>query len=330
MQHTLLGAGALPARNRPLLRAPRRHGGDLRRLRAGDAGRVGRRPHAVQALVLAGGHARASPSRGSSTPPRRPTRSTSRSARRPRPASRTSCRCTFRSRSAWSAPTAATSRCASTAKPRRSARRACSSSRKLAQSFRFAGIDAPPVPSLLRGFSAPVKVDSDYTRRASSRSSPAHDSDPVDRWDAAQRSYANAMLLARCAITAKGGRWCCRRRLCGIVARLLADRVSDPALIALALAPPDAVVCRVAGAGARRRRRGDGARVPHARARAPRCGRSSTASTTTRRVRASYAPSNDQTGARKLANMCLRYLGERRRRRRRARWPSRTTTAPTT
>ena len=28
-----------------------------------------------------------------------------------------------------------------------------------------------------------------------------------------------------------------------------------------------------------------------------------------RRVRASYAPTHDQTGARKLANMCLRYLG---------------------
>ena len=33
-------ARALPPRHGPLLRAPRRHGGDLRRLRAGDAGRV--------------------------------------------------------------------------------------------------------------------------------------------------------------------------------------------------------------------------------------------------------------------------------------------------
>ena len=50
-------ARALPPRHGPLLRAPRRPGRHLRRLRAGDAGRVGRRPHAVPALVLAGRHA---------------------------------------------------------------------------------------------------------------------------------------------------------------------------------------------------------------------------------------------------------------------------------
>ena len=35
--------------------------------------------------------------------------------------------------------------------------------REARQSFRFAGINAPPVPSLLRGFSAPVKVEFAYT-----------------------------------------------------------------------------------------------------------------------------------------------------------------------
>ena len=49
--------GEVPAGHAPLLQAPRRPGGDLRRLRAGDAGRLRRRPHAVQALVRRRRHA---------------------------------------------------------------------------------------------------------------------------------------------------------------------------------------------------------------------------------------------------------------------------------
>ena len=69
--------------------------------------------------------------------------------------------------------------------------------REARQSFRFAGIEAPPVPSLLRGFSAPVNVEFAYTDEELAFLA-AHDSDAVNRWDAAQRSFANAMLaLAR-------------------------------------------------------------------------------------------------------------------------------------
>ena len=57
MQHTLLGEEKFQAGMKPLLPAPRRPGGDLRRFRAGDAGRLGRGPGAVQALVRRGGHA---------------------------------------------------------------------------------------------------------------------------------------------------------------------------------------------------------------------------------------------------------------------------------
>ena len=51
------GRGALPAGHEALLRAPRRPGGDLRRLRAGDAGRERRRPRPVPALVRRPRHA---------------------------------------------------------------------------------------------------------------------------------------------------------------------------------------------------------------------------------------------------------------------------------
>ncbi|MBS0543371.1 MAG: aminopeptidase N, partial [Proteobacteria bacterium] len=61
------------------------------------------------------------------------------------------------------------------------------------QRFRFIGLDAEPVPSLLRGFSAPVilEMDEDDARMAFRM---AHDADPFNRWDAAQR-YAERVVL---------------------------------------------------------------------------------------------------------------------------------------
>ena len=58
-------------------------------------------------------------------------------------------------------------------------------------------VPSPPVPSLLRGFSAPVRLDFPYSDRELAFLA-AHDSDPVNRWDAAQRTFVTALLwLAR-------------------------------------------------------------------------------------------------------------------------------------
>ncbi len=54
------------------------------------------------------------------------------------------------------------------------------------QSFTFTGVDAEPVPSLLRGFSAPVVLEFDYSD-AQLLHLLAHDSDPFNRWEASQR-----------------------------------------------------------------------------------------------------------------------------------------------
>ena len=54
------------------------------------------------------------------------------------------------------------------------------------QTLHFIGIDAEPVPSLLRGFSAPVVLDCDDSD-AQLLTLLAHDSDPFNRWEAAQR-----------------------------------------------------------------------------------------------------------------------------------------------
>jgi aminopeptidase N len=53
------------------------------------------------------------------------------------------------------------------------------------QTFRFSGVAARPVPSLLRGFSAPVKLESDLSR-ADLTFLMAHDSDPFARFEAGQ------------------------------------------------------------------------------------------------------------------------------------------------
>ncbi|MBN8442573.1 MAG: aminopeptidase N [Thauera sp.] len=70
------------------------------------------------------------------------------------------------------------------------------------QQFRFLGLNAEPVPSLLRGFSAPVilELDEDDARLAFRM---AHDADPFNRWDAAQR-YAERVILGLAAQPASG------------------------------------------------------------------------------------------------------------------------------
>jgi aminopeptidase N len=57
----------------------------------------------------------------------------------------------------------------------------------------FEDLDAEPVPSLLRGFSAPVVLDIAYTD-AQLLSLLAHDTDPFNRWEAAQRLAVRRVL----------------------------------------------------------------------------------------------------------------------------------------
>ncbi len=56
------------------------------------------------------------------------------------------------------------------------------------QAFHFVGLDAEPLPSLLRGFSAPVELDDGLDETALLRLL-QHDSDPFNRWEAVQRLW---------------------------------------------------------------------------------------------------------------------------------------------
>ncbi len=63
------------------------------------------------------------------------------------------------------------------------------------QQWVFDGIAQEPVPSLLRGFSAPVVLHFDYTQ-AQLLTLLAHDSDPFNQWEAGQRLATRAALSA--------------------------------------------------------------------------------------------------------------------------------------
>jgi len=63
------------------------------------------------------------------------------------------------------------------------------------QRYTFVGLDAEPVPSLLRGFSAPVVLDWAATD-AQLLALLAHDSDAFNRWEAGQRLTLDRMIKA--------------------------------------------------------------------------------------------------------------------------------------
>ena len=71
--------------------------------------------------------------------------------------------------------------------------------RRETQSFRFTGIEAKPVPSLNRGFSAPVKLKTAYADDDRAFLF-AHDPDPFARWEAGQQVGAKVLLEMIAAI----------------------------------------------------------------------------------------------------------------------------------
>ena len=62
-------------------------------------------------------------------------------------------------------------------------------------SLTFVNVDAPPVPSILRGFSAPVILEFDYSD-TQLHTLLAHDPDPFNRWEAGQRLALRSAIAA--------------------------------------------------------------------------------------------------------------------------------------
>ena len=100
------------------------------------------------------------------------------------------------------------------------------------QSFLFTGLDARPVPSLNRGFRAPVNLVSDLTAEDRVFLA-AHDSDAFNRFDALQ-----GLALGLLKAGAREGTLPDPTALVGAAGGLLADPVLDAAFKAQALALP--------------------------------------------------------------------------------------------
>ena len=173
------------------------------------------------------------------------------------------------------------------------------------QRFTFTQIGERPVPSLLRGFSAPVRLQFPYSRDDLlflMRS----DSDGFCRWDAGQQ-LAVAALHDMVDAYQRGEDMALDPRLPEAFAALLADTALDPAMVALMLSLPSeaylAEIAEVADVAALHAAR-QAARLQIATAlreplwNAYRANQSSVP----------YAPDAAQIAQRSLKNTCLAYL----------------------
>nr|WP_132540541.1 aminopeptidase N [Plasticicumulans lactativorans] len=97
------------------------------------------------------------------------------------------------------------------------------------QRFVFEDVAEPPVPSLLRGFSAPVKLDAAYAEDELLFLL-AHDRDPFNRWEAAQQ-LAVCTVLRLLDERARDLAWAAPTALIEAFGRVLADDGADPALV---------------------------------------------------------------------------------------------------
>jgi aminopeptidase N len=117
---------------------------------------------------------------------------------------------------------------------------------KPSQSFVFTGVAERPIPSLNRGFSAPIKlglpIEPDDLRFLA-----AHDSDQFNRWQAVQ-SLAMTLLKANVAALRAGAAVRDDDGLMAALGAVLQDKTLEPAFIALMLVPPtDADIAREIG-----------------------------------------------------------------------------------
>jgi len=186
--------------------------------------------------------------------------------------------------------------------------------RQAQESFVFVDVPAPPVPSLLRNFSAPVIVKFSYSD-ADLTHLMAHDANAFNRWEAGQRLALELILRgieARRAPRAHGeaaGGSDTQQAFIDAFARVLADAPRDPAFGAEALAlpseiyiaeqldevDPDAIHATRNGLRRRLAQALRGELLAAYRAHA---------------VPGPYSPDAQAAGKRSLRNLCLGYLME--------------------
>ena len=105
------------------------------------------------------------------------------------------------------------------------------------QEFIFTGIEQEPIPSLLRGFSAPVRLNYDYSQEALALLI-SHDEDGFNRWNASQALAMRVLdSLQSCEPVAKSARLLLVAYR-AILSSALADESLDRAILAHLLSVP--------------------------------------------------------------------------------------------
>jgi aminopeptidase N len=102
--------------------------------------------------------------------------------------------------------------------------------------FVFSGIDARPVPSLNRGFSAPIKLVANISAEELGFLA-AHDKDPFNRWQAVQ-TLATGILVGHVAALRSGGAVPANDGIIHALEQILTDTRLEPAFVAQALVLP--------------------------------------------------------------------------------------------
>jgi len=170
------------------------------------------------------------------------------------------------------------------------------------QSFTFEGITQPPVHSLLRGFSAPVRLD-DGLSDAQRLVLLAHDSDPFNRWEAGQQLMLSRLLAA----VHSGQAPVLDTPLADALRRTLNDATLDPAFRAQLLnAPTEGYIAEQLSSV-------DPQRIHAVREQwralmAAQLHDDWAAAWDRHQVRDGYSPAPAQAGRRALANLALRHL----------------------
>ena len=177
-------------------------------------------------------------------------------------------------------------------------------------SWTFTGIDAEPVPSLLRGFSAPVTLD-DGLDDAELLLLLAHDSDPFNRWEAGQRLSLVRLLAALPALPDDAPSAALDAPYLDALRSVLRHPALDPAFKALVLTLPEEgyIAERLAEQG----RPVDPQRIHSVRERfrrelAARLADDWRHAFDHHQVREGYRPGGEQVGRRALSNLALSML----------------------
>jgi aminopeptidase N len=174
------------------------------------------------------------------------------------------------------------------------------------QRFVFNNVDERPIPSINRGFSAPIKlsvpIEADDLRFLA-----AHDADPFNRWQAVQ-TLAMVLLKANVAALRQGAPARSDDGLMAALGAIIDDDKLEPAFIALNLMPPsEADIARELGRDvdpdavfAARRKLRIAIGTQHA----------ATLARTYERMISSghYSPDAQSAGRRSLKNICLDFL----------------------